>query len=184
MDYEDIAKVNKTLSSMDIKGKEYVLVNERIRAFRMLYPEGTIETRIIFCEDGIVTMQATVSVDGKVMATGHAQEKETSSYINKTSYIENCETSAVGRALGMMGIGIDNAVASFEEVQNAVNNQPVPVSKKPVKEESDYYGNSGEPATEKQMYLLNKLGYKGPTKLTKKQASAEIEKINEANRGK
>ena len=52
--------------------------------------------------------------------------KENSSFINKTSYIENCETSAVGRALGMAGIGIDTAVASAEEVQNAINNQNKP----------------------------------------------------------
>ena len=54
---------------------------------------------------------------------GYAQEKESSSFINKTSFIENCETSAVGRALGMCGFGIDTSIASYEEVQNAINNQ-------------------------------------------------------------
>jgi hypothetical protein len=57
------------------------------------------------------------------LATGYAQEKESSSFINKTSYIENCETSAVGRALGFCGFGIDVSVASYEEVANAINNQ-------------------------------------------------------------
>ena len=52
-----------------------------------------------------------------------AEEKETSSYINKTSYIENCETSAVGRALGFIGLGSENSIASLEEVANAINNQ-------------------------------------------------------------
>ena len=61
--------------------------------------------------------------DGKLLGTGTAQEKETSSFINKTSFIENCETSAVGRALGMCGFGIDTSIASAEEVQNAINNQ-------------------------------------------------------------
>ena len=188
MTYEDITRVNGTLTSMDIKGKDYVLVNERIKAFRMLYPEGTIETQILDCTDGIVTMKAVVSVDGKVLGTGHAQEKESSSYINKTSYIENCETSAVGRALGMLGIGIDTAVASYEEVANAVENQK-PVQKTKAVERSKtsdiYSQDNGKPASPKQLYLLDKLGYKGPVDgLTMKQASAEIEKINEANRGK
>lgn len=126
MNYEDIQKVNQTLSTMDIKGKDYVLVNERIRAFRMLFPMGTIRTKILSMTDGVVTMQAEVCVGDQVLATGHAQEKENSTYINKTSYIENCETSAVGRALGMLGIGIDTSVASYEEVATAIANQGPP----------------------------------------------------------
>ena len=58
-----------------------------------------------------------------MLGTGTAYEKESSTFINKTSYIENCETSAVGRALGMAGFGIDTSVASAEEVKNAINNQ-------------------------------------------------------------
>ena len=52
-----------------------------------------------------------------ILGTGYAREDQNSSYINNTSYIENCETSAVGRALGMCGFGIDTAVASYEEVK-------------------------------------------------------------------
>ena len=63
-------------------------------------------------------------VEGNVRATGYAYEKEGSTFINKTSYIENCETSAIGRALGIFGIGIDGSVASAEEVRNAKANQP------------------------------------------------------------
>lgn len=124
MTFEELQNANSTLSTMDIKGKDYVLVNERVRAFRMLYPEGTITTDILSLENGVVTMKTTVLDDaGKVLATGMAYEKETSSYINKTSFIENCETSAVGRALGFLGIGVDKSIASYEEVQNAINNQ-------------------------------------------------------------
>lgn len=121
--YQDIENANKTLATTDIKGKEYVQVNQRIKAFRMLYPQGTIATEIVSLIDGVVTMKATVLDGGVVLGVGHAQEKETSSYINKTSFIENCETSAVGRALGMCGLGVDASVASFEEVANAINNQ-------------------------------------------------------------
>lgn len=124
MTFEQLQEANKTLSTMDIKGKGYVLVNERVRAFRMLYPNGIITTEIVSLEGGVVVMKATISDDnGCLLSTGYAYEKESSTYINKTSYIENCETSAVGRALGFLGIGIDTSIASYEEVQNAVNNQ-------------------------------------------------------------
>ena len=80
-------------------------------------------------------MQATVGytitalqaewVDSKevVLGQGTAYEKEGSSNINRTSYIENCETSAVGRALGMAGFGIDTSIASAEEVSGAIAQQ-------------------------------------------------------------
>jgi hypothetical protein len=122
--FEQIKKANESIRTTDIKGKDYAEVNQRIKAFRMVYPNGSISTEILFLADGIVTMKATVcNEEGAILGTGTAQEKETSSFINKTSYIENCETSAVGRALGMCGFGIDTSVASYEEVQNAINNQ-------------------------------------------------------------
>lgn len=124
MTFEDIVKANKTLSTMDIKGKDYVLVNERVKAFRMLYPNGRIDTELLSCSDGVCVFKATVYDDeGRQLGSGHAYEKESSSYINKTSYIENCETSAVGRALGFVGLGIDTSIASYEEVKNAVSQQ-------------------------------------------------------------
>ena len=125
MTYTELEKVNKTIKTTNIKGKEYAEVNQRIKAFRMLYPNGTIATELLKDENGICTFAARV-YDGEVLlGTGHAQEKEDSSYINKQSYIENCETSAVGRALGMLGIGIDTSVASADEISNAINNQTI-----------------------------------------------------------
>ena len=122
--FDQIKKANEQIKTTDIKGKEYAEVNQRIKAFRMCFPNGSISTEILALADGIVTMRATVcNEEGQVLGTGTAQEKETSSFINKTSYIENCETSAVGRALGMCGFGIDTSVASAEEVANAIHNQ-------------------------------------------------------------
>ena len=121
--YLDIAIANETIKTTDIKGKDYAEVNQRIKAFRMVYPSGTIETEMIQNENGVVIFRADVYDGDRLLATGTAYEKENSSFINKTSYIENCETSAVGRALGMAGFGIDTSVASAEEVQNAINNQ-------------------------------------------------------------
>ena len=124
MNYEDIRKANETLKSIDVKGKNYVEVNQRIKGFRMLYPEGSSQTEILSHENGVVLMKANIIDEkGVLLGTGHAFEKESSSYINKTSYIENCETSAVGRALAMCGIGIDTSIRSAEEVENAINNQ-------------------------------------------------------------
>lgn len=142
--FDDIQKANETIVTTDIKGKDYAEVNQRIKAFRMVYPTGFIHTDMINNNEGICVFRATVGFyqtrntiaddDNKkmyqdsysekiILATGTAYEKENSSFINKTSYIENCETSAVGRALGMAGFGIDTSVASADEVRNAMNNQ-------------------------------------------------------------
>lgn len=122
--YQQIKEANDSTKTTDIKGKEYTEVNQRIKAYRMVYPNGSITTEILKLEDGVVLMKATIlNEDGVVIGTGLAQEKEDSTFINKTSYIENCETSAVGRALGMCGFGIDTSVASAEEVKTAMANQ-------------------------------------------------------------
>lgn len=125
--FEQIQKANESIKTTDIKGKDYAEVNQRIKAFRMVYPTGVILTDMVSNENGVCVFKAMCGYfdDGQMMVlgTGTAYEKESSSFINKTSYIENCETSAVGRALGMCGFGIDTSVASFEEVQNAINNQ-------------------------------------------------------------
>lgn len=122
--YEDIQKANKLINTTDIKGKEYAEVNQRIKAFRSVYPVGTIETEILSNTNGVCVIKATVKDEvGKILATGHAYEVEGSSFINKTSYLENSETSAIGRALGMCGFGIDTSVASADEVMNAQMNQ-------------------------------------------------------------
>lgn len=122
--WEQLQKANKICSSIDVKGKEYVEVNQRIKAFRSICPGGSITTEMLSNENGVCVFRATVCDENmQILGTGTAYEKETSSFINKTSYIENCETSAVGRALGMCGFGIDTSIASAEEVQNAIRNQ-------------------------------------------------------------
>lgn len=118
--YEELVKANALIKTTDVKGKEYAEVPQRVKAFRSVYPMGCIMTEILSSENGVVVIKATCYSDGAhVLSTGIAYEKEGSSYINKTSYIENCETSAVGRALGFAGFGIDTSIASAEEVMNA-----------------------------------------------------------------
>ena len=128
--YEEIKKANATIKMTDVgRGKEYAEVPQRVKAFRMLYPNGSLTSEIISLENGVVIMKATAcDENGQILGTGHAYEKEGNGFINKTSYIENCETSAWGRALAACGIigGNENAagsIASMEEVMNAKKQQ-------------------------------------------------------------
>lgn len=126
--FEQIQKANEGLSTVNMKDKPYVMVPQRVMAFRKLFPEGFIVTDILSNENGVVLMKTEVGYyDGDrkvVLGTGMAYEKESSNFINKTSYIENCETSSVGRALGFLALGIDGGgVCSAEELVNAIRNQ-------------------------------------------------------------
>ena len=122
--FEQLQKANGSIKTTNVQGKDYAEVNQRIKAFRSLCPGGAILTEMLSCENGVCIFKATIcDEDMRVLGTGTAYEKEGSTFINKTSYIENCETSAVGRALGMCGFGIDTSIASAEEVQNAIKNQ-------------------------------------------------------------
>lgn len=127
MTYEELQKANATIRTMDVRGKDYAEVNQRVKAFRMLFPQGYIKTDLI-SNDGEVgkrtcVIRAEVGIGDMVLATGTAYENEGTGNINRTSYVENCETSAVGRALGFLGLGIDVAIASAEEVKNAIAQQ-------------------------------------------------------------
>ena len=119
-----------TLKTTNIKGKEYVEVNERLKYFRSNYPNFSLISEVVEKTPSSILIKATIfNEEDRPVATGLAEEKEGSTYINKTSYVENCETSAWGRALGNFGIGIDSQVASYDEVANAILNQDKP--KKP-----------------------------------------------------
>lgn len=169
---EEIQKANGTLKSTDIKGKGYIEVNQRIKAFRQVYPTGTISTEIVSLENSVVMMKATIlDEEGKMLANGFAYEKESSSFINKTSFIENCETSAIGRALGFCGFGIDSSVASAEEVENAMLNQG----------NQGNQGSNERKASPKQVALLEKI-YQGENleKLLKFNNLEKIEDISMA----
>lgn len=111
--------------SGNFKLDDYVQVNERVELFYKDFPEGSIQTEITHLDVDKVIIKAYIyrNQDDKRPCTGHAMEKEGSSFINKTSHIENCETSAVGRALAMMGYEIKKSIASREEVANAKLNQ-------------------------------------------------------------
>jgi len=111
------------LKTVNIKGKEYVEVNERIKFFREHFKGWALTTEILELVDTRCVMKASIfDENDRLIATGTAYEKESSSFINKTSFIENCETSAWGRALSNLAIGIDNSIGSADEVKNAIKN--------------------------------------------------------------
>lgn len=146
--------------------KDYIEVNVRIMKFYEKYPEGRILTEIVKWENEVIVMKATAYRDNSEVpaSTGYAYEKEGSSFINKTSALENCETSAVGRALAILGFEIKKSVASREEVANAQLQQAS------IKQSSDGFGtvsfdstgsqkqNNDYIITEKQLKRLYTLG--------------------------
>lgn len=120
--YDQIKKANDEMTKTDIKGSDYATVNERINAFRKVYPSGSIVTETREIKDNYVRIKAIVyDEQNRIIATGTASEELTGDakkdYINKTSMVENCETSAVGRALGFAGFGVDKAIASAEDIE-------------------------------------------------------------------
>ena len=127
--YKDIEKVNQQIEGIDLKGKNYAMVSERVTAFRKLYPEGFIRTTVMMNDGTTIMMEAKAGYyreDGSevVLATGHAQEIRGKGLVNGTSHVENCETGAVGRCLGLIGIGQNGGgICSAEELVNAVTAQ-------------------------------------------------------------
>ena len=114
------------MKAVNIKGNNYITVNERLKHFRAedVFTNWGIVESIERLDDKEGVFKVTITDgEGNVVVTAHAQEYRDSSYINKTSFLENGFTSALGRALGYLGIGIDTSIASAEEVGNAVNNQ-------------------------------------------------------------
>jgi len=111
------------MKKINIKGKEYIEVNERLKHFRENYKGYSLESEVLEKTDSSIMIKAIIKdAESKIIATGLAEEIKGSTFINKTSYVENCETSAWGRALGNLGIGIETSIASYEEVKNAIDN--------------------------------------------------------------
>ena len=109
--------MNSELKTINIKGKEYVQVNERIKAFRNNYKDYALVSELVEISDTHCVMKASIiDPSGRVVATGYARETVSKSPINKFAFVENCETSAWGRALGNFGIGVDTAICSAEEL--------------------------------------------------------------------
>jgi hypothetical protein len=110
----------KPTGIVNIRGKEYQTVALRVSNFRTHFEGHALTTEVLHRDADCVVMKATISnAEGRVVATGHAEEYRKASDINKTSALENAETSAIGRALAALGIG-GTEFASADEVARAV----------------------------------------------------------------
>lgn len=117
------------MKSVNIKGKEYITVNERLIYFRSqaAFKGWRIKEDLIELNEKEGVFKVSIlNAENIVISSAHAQEYRDTSYINKTSFLENGFTSALGRALGYLGIGIDTSIATADEVVNAINNQNKP----------------------------------------------------------
>tara|TARA_Y100000385_G_scaffold163034_1_gene168981 strand:+ start:1235 stop:1810 length:576 start_codon:yes stop_codon:yes gene_type:complete len=127
---------NYKFKTTNIRGKQYVEVNERIKFFRQeeQYKNWSLITEFTVLDDAQCVCKASVAdPEHRIISVGHAREVQGSSNINKTSYVENCETSAIGRALAMLGIGIDTSIASANEVSDAIAKQETASAAEPAK---------------------------------------------------
>ena len=114
------------LKTINIKGKKYVEVNERLKYFRSNYPNHSLVSEITHIDSEMVVIKSDIlDPEDRILASGHAHEEKSASFINKTSYVENCETSSWGRCLANFGIGIDESVASANEVDIAIKKQNI-----------------------------------------------------------
>ena len=111
------------LATVNIKGKEYVEVKTRVQWFRKNIENGSIDTDHVHFDGETIMCKSRIFIDGKLVATGMAHEEKNASTINKTSFVEICETSSVGRALGMLGIGIESSVDTAGTIKAAISQQ-------------------------------------------------------------
>ena len=111
------------LATVNIKGKEYVEVKTRVQWFRKNIENGCIETDHVHFDGETIMCKTRIFIDGKLVATGLAHEEKNASTINKTSFVEICETSSVGRALGMLGVGIESSVDTAGTIKAAIAQQ-------------------------------------------------------------
>lgn len=120
--WEDIEKASQEASAIPLHNKNYVMVNQKVKAFRKVYPKGQIETDLISKEVNDkgkerVTFRAIArDEDGQLLGTGWATEDQDSTPVNRTSWVENCETGAIGRAMNACGFGIDGSYSSADEL--------------------------------------------------------------------
>jgi hypothetical protein len=166
---------------LKIKGNDYMTVAGRIKMFwdkvEKLDAEGSIVTRILKNTDEVVIKAKAIIKQGEKilsLTTGYASETVGEGLVNKTSALENAETSAIGRALGSLGLGLlgRGGVASAEEVRRAVSQQ------------------DDSPATEKQINYLTELAEqtgealtKEPTDMSRGEVSREIDSLKKVRYG-
>jgi len=114
---------------------EYQTVQERVEIFRQLHPTGRIVNEIVLINEKEVVMKSSVYLDvtdAHPVAVDFAQENVAAKGVNSTSWVENCATSAAGRALALLGGGMSpkGKKPSREEMAKVENNTPKPATER------------------------------------------------------
>ena len=103
---------------MGFNPDNYETVEERLVRWWAAYPNAQIVTTMVHYDGKTVVFRAEGIVEGRVIASGYAEEVHGSSPVNKTSFVENCETSAIGRMIGNSPLGTrPGARPSRQEMQ-------------------------------------------------------------------
>lgn len=160
------------MKTINIKGKPYIPVNERLKHFRQSnkYENWAISEEILpSSESEVIVRVSLIDENGVCKSIAHSHEYRDNSMINKTSFLENAFTSALGRALGYLGIGIDTSIASYNEVNQAVKKQEVFQRRKLTPQE---FQNTLEGTKDQAVNVMAKF------QLTDKQKQQLIQKFN------
>ena len=166
-----VQAVNEFKKSLDgqtisIHGKSYATVALRVAiARRVLGTALDIVTKIVSIDKETVVMQSDVYIDGQHVSTGHSEEKRNASKINQTSALENCETSATGRALAFLGF-ISDGIASAEEVSAAIMQQDKKIQASLKELEAVSHKGSYQEWLSKNKAMLGELKIKNPIAYT------------------
>ena len=166
---------------MSFNPADYAEVAERLPLFWKDCPRGRIITEIIVDDGTRIVMRADLYADiadAVPTTTGFAEEVRGSSMVNKTSAIENCETSAIGRALANYQYQGSKKRASLEEMVKVYRQGEQPqTTTNAAPERTQTIGSSGEPPTPKQLAMLRAKNYEGPMPDTKREASQLIDRL-------
>ena len=166
---------------MSFNPADYAEVAERLPLFWKDCPLGRINTEIVTDDGTRIVMKATLWADishTEPTTTGYAEEVRGSSMVNKTSAIENCETSAIGRALANYQYQGSKKRASLEEMVKVYRQGEQAVSERPAAPaRTQSLGSSSEPPTPKQLAMLRAKNYEGAVPATKREASELIDRL-------
>ena len=110
------------IPTVNIKGKKYSTVNERHKHLLQYFPEARFNEEVVFHDADRVVVKTELYISDTIYAVGHAEEYRNANFINKTSALENCSSSSLGRCLAAFGLS-GSEYASAEELVNALNNQ-------------------------------------------------------------
>ena len=165
---------------MSFNPADYAEVAERLPLFWKDCPRGRIITEIIVDDGTRIVMKASLyaDIDDAVpTTTGFAEEIRGSSMVNKTSALENCETSAIGRALANYQFQGSKKRASLEEMVKVYRQGEQAVDAPSAAPRTQSLGSMAEPPTAKQLAMLRARDYQGKAPNTKREASEIIDRL-------